>query len=79
MSNKGRMLFAGARGEPAKALRPLRVLVVDDDRDTVLSLLMLMREEGHEVTAPTRTPAVTSWLRCLISRRWLGSSELAIT
>jgi len=29
--------------------RPLRVLVVDDDRDTVLSLTLLMRAEGHEV------------------------------
>ena len=26
----------------------MRVLVVDDDRDTVLSLMMLVREEGHE-------------------------------
>ena len=26
----------------------MRVLVVDDDRDTVISLLMLVREEGHE-------------------------------
>lgn len=29
--------------------RPLRVLVADDDRDTVLTLTMLLREEGHEV------------------------------
>jgi len=27
----------------------LRVLVVDDDRDTVVSLEMLLREEGHSV------------------------------
>ena len=26
----------------------MRVLVVDDDRDTVISLMMLAREEGHE-------------------------------
>jgi CheY-like chemotaxis protein len=28
---------------------PLRVLVADDNRDTVLTLMMLLREEGHEV------------------------------
>ena len=27
----------------------LRVLVADDNRDTVLTLMMLLREEGHEV------------------------------
>jgi DNA-binding response OmpR family regulator len=42
--------FAAAPGEQSgKGPRPLRVLVVDDDRDTVLSLMMLLREEGHEV------------------------------
>jgi DNA-binding response OmpR family regulator len=30
------------------AARALRVLVVDDDRDTVLTLMALLREEGHE-------------------------------
>jgi CheY-like chemotaxis protein len=30
---------------------PLRVLVADDNRDTVLSLMMLLREEGYEVRA----------------------------
>jgi CheY-like chemotaxis protein len=29
--------------------RALRVLVADDNRDTVLTLAMLLREEGHEV------------------------------
>ena len=41
--------MAGADHEPSKAVRPLRVLVVDDDRDTVATLTMLLREEGHEV------------------------------
>ena len=31
------------------AQRALRVLVADDDRDSVLTLMMLLREEGHEV------------------------------
>lgn len=29
--------------------RPLCILIADDDRDSVLSLMMLLREEGHEV------------------------------
>lgn len=32
-----------------KAPRPLRIVVADDDRDTELTLTMLLREEGHEV------------------------------
>jgi DNA-binding response OmpR family regulator len=32
-----------------EAPRTLRIVVVDDDRDTVLSLTMLLREEGHDV------------------------------
>jgi DNA-binding response OmpR family regulator len=31
------------------ARRGLRVLVADDDRDSVLTLMMLLRDEGHEV------------------------------
>jgi CheY-like chemotaxis protein len=36
-------------GSPA--LRSLCIIVADDDRDAVLSLEMLLREEGHEVHA----------------------------
>lgn len=32
-----------------KGPRSLRILVADDERDTVLTLMMLLREEGHEV------------------------------
>jgi DNA-binding response OmpR family regulator len=38
-----------AQSVPAKATRPLRIIVADDDRDTVLTLMMLLRDEGHEV------------------------------
>jgi DNA-binding response OmpR family regulator len=41
--------FSIEHDEPSKTPRQPRVLVVDDDRDTVLSLMMLLREEGHEV------------------------------
>ena len=37
---------AAARG---KAQRPLRVIVVDDDPDSVLTLSMLLRDEGHDI------------------------------
>ena len=41
--------FLGDGSEPAKVPRPLGVLVADDDRDTVLTLMMLLREEGYDV------------------------------
>jgi len=31
------------------APRSLRIIVADDDNDTVLSLMLLLRDEGHEV------------------------------
>jgi len=33
---------------PRYARRQLRVLVVDDERDTVLTLITLLRDEGHD-------------------------------
>lgn len=36
-------------GEPQLLPRSLRILVADDDNDTVLSLMLLLREEGHDV------------------------------
>jgi DNA-binding response OmpR family regulator len=41
--------FTRAYGDVGKAPRQLRILVADDDRDSVLTLMMLLREEGHEV------------------------------
>jgi two-component system, OmpR family, response regulator len=40
---------ARAHGDTAKAPRQLRILVADDDRDGVLTLMMLLRDEGHDV------------------------------
>jgi len=36
-------------GEPSKASRSLRIIVADDDRDMVASLMMLLRDEGHDI------------------------------
>ena len=41
--------FTGNSGDPSRAQRSLRVLIADDDRDSVLTLMMLLRDEGHEV------------------------------
>ena len=43
------MALASATGEPSKAPRSLRVLVADDDQDTVATLTMLLQDEGYEV------------------------------
>lgn len=45
------MLLSSGQAEPAPAPRRLRILVCDDDRDTALTLMMILRDEGHEVTA----------------------------
>jgi DNA-binding response OmpR family regulator len=37
--------------EAFNAPKSLRILVADDDRDAVLTLMMLLREEGHDVRA----------------------------
>lgn len=39
----------GRAPEPSKAARSLRIIVVDDDQDAVLTLMALLRDEGHEV------------------------------
>ena len=42
-------------GDPRLAPRSLRIIVADDDNDTVLSLMLLLREEGHEVLGVRRS------------------------
>ena len=41
--------IAPVREGPDQVPRPLRIVVADDDRDAVLTLVMVLREEGHEV------------------------------
>src|SRR5687767_4079137 len=47
-NTRGNNVTSG-HAEPSAAPRPLRVMVADDDRDTVIMLTMLLRDEGHEV------------------------------
>jgi two-component system CheB/CheR fusion protein len=35
----------------ARPLRPLRIVVADDDRDAALTLMTILQDEGHEVRA----------------------------
>jgi DNA-binding response OmpR family regulator len=48
MNNSGD-LTSSTQGRLSKPRRSLRILVADDDRDTVLTLMMLLREEAHDV------------------------------
>jgi len=49
MTSTGGVLYSGSEGEPSKASRKLRIIVVDDEHDTVMTLMTLLRHEGHEV------------------------------
>ena len=42
---------ANAGPDPGKGVRPLRVLIADDDRDTVFSLEALLKDERHETVS----------------------------
>jgi CheY-like chemotaxis protein len=42
------LYFSGGSDEARPGPRPLRVLVVDDNRDQVLTLVALLRHEGYE-------------------------------
>jgi DNA-binding response OmpR family regulator len=44
---------------------PLRVLIADDDRDTAITLAMVLRDEGHEVHTTLRGDEVLDTCRLL--------------
>lgn len=48
---------------PLGKRRSLRILVADDDRDAVLTLLVLLRSEGHRVRAVYRGTEVLDAVR----------------
>ena len=48
-NTRGTLFSDGGQGEPSKGPRPLRIIVADDDRDAVLTLMMVLRHEGHDV------------------------------
>ena len=42
---------APGQGEASPVARALRIVIADDDRDAALTLMVLLREEGHDVRA----------------------------
>jgi DNA-binding response OmpR family regulator len=48
---KGAGPAAAADAAPSSVPRSLRVLIAEDDRDTALTLMMILRDEGHEARA----------------------------
>lgn len=63
MTKIGGLHPSAGGGEPGKAPRLLRILVADDDRDTVLTLMMVLRSEGHEVKGLHRGTEVLAAIR----------------
>jgi two-component system, OmpR family, response regulator len=53
----------GEAREPPPAKRALRILVVDDDRDAVMTLSEILQQEGHEVIKAYTGGAVLSLVR----------------
>ena len=49
--------------EASKGPRPLRIIVSDDDRDTVLTLVAVLRDEGHQVLGAHNGEQVLAALR----------------
>jgi two-component system, OmpR family, response regulator len=59
-----RVISAGSEQPKGKRL-PLRVLIADDDRDTAMTLAMVLRDEGHEVHTTLRGDEVLDSCRLL--------------
>jgi DNA-binding response OmpR family regulator len=57
--NEGQVSANPSGASAVNAARPLRILVVDDDRDTVISLMMVLRDEGHDVRGTWNPADVT--------------------
>lgn len=58
MANTNRLGSSPADRAPHGARRPLRIIVADDERDTVLTLMMILRDEGHDVRSADNGPRV---------------------
>jgi two-component system CheB/CheR fusion protein len=58
---KGLTSAQGADSRPGSV--PLRVLIVDDDRDTLVTLMILLREEGYETRTAINSANVWAVMR----------------
>jgi DNA-binding response OmpR family regulator len=64
MTKTNEMLPSGNdRGEPEEAQRPLRILVADDDRDAVVTLMTILRHEGYDTRGVYKGISVLKILR----------------
>src|SRR5437879_4334463 len=61
-SNRGAVSASSAEGERAGQYA-LRVLVVDDERDAVLTLVALLRDDGYEVRGAYRAKEALDLVR----------------
>jgi DNA-binding response OmpR family regulator len=61
--NGDRISAAGGRASGGGAQRSIKVLVADDDRDTVLSLRLLLSTEGYEALGVYDAPSVFTAMR----------------
>ena len=59
----GGISHPGSRSEPSKGSRKLRILIVDDERDTVLTLTTLLQDEGHTVDGMYRAHDVLKMVK----------------
>ena len=46
--------------DPNPPPKALRILIADDDRDAVLTLMTLLRDEGHDVRGVSCRPSASS-------------------
>jgi CheY-like chemotaxis protein len=46
-----------------KGLRPLRIVVADDDYDAMMTLMVLLRDEGHEVRGVKKAADILAVVR----------------
>src|SRR5258705_5506683 len=60
---RGRISLSNSRPGGRGAQRTVKVLVADDDRDTVLSLRMLLESENYEVLGVYDAPSVLRGVR----------------
>lgn len=66
-SNSGRNFHVVPNGKDGTRTKhlPLRILIADDDRDTAMTLAMVLRDEGHEVHTTLRGDEVLDTCRLL--------------
>jgi DNA-binding response OmpR family regulator len=63
LTNRTERFFTSSHGDRRAAPRSLRIIVADDDHDQVLTLMTLLRDEGHEVLGADNGPRALRLMR----------------